>query len=73
MCVVLGFGVAAYAGDNIMIDVNTLENTHSRRTLRRARCTDICLEGLRRMCQERVGLTNSSHDQKKQNHVWGVS
>ena len=46
------------------MDYIKLENTHSRRTLRRTRRTDICLERLGRMCQERVGLTNGSHDQQ---------
>ena len=31
-------------------------------TLRHAEPNDIGLKRLRRMCQERVGLTNSSHD-----------
>ncbi len=32
-------------------------------TPRHAGRIDICLKRLRHMCQERVGLTNSSHDQ----------
>ncbi len=33
-------------------------------TLRCAGRIEICLERLGRMCQERVGLTNGSHDQQ---------
>ncbi len=50
-----------------------LYNSNLGGTLRRTGRKDICLERLRHMCQERVGLTNSSHDQEKKDHVWGVS